>query len=161
MNNYSYAAHNGVLFYVTHQRALAKVLILTTGIFPAWSLNKFLIFFFFSNCNILFQECSKKDQTYISDLLTLFEYILRIKIKNKCENEDDLDPFLNGSNFIRNWIIVPMLLIKAIIFTSYSPEGICFGSRSMNMTALVKVLILTIEIFLSLVLRNYYSLKVL
>ena len=32
--------------------------------------------------NILFLECSKKDQTYISDILTLFEYILTIKIKN-------------------------------------------------------------------------------
>ena len=44
------------------------------------------IFNFFLNRNDLFPECSKKDQTYISDILTLFEYILRIKIKKTCEN---------------------------------------------------------------------------
>ena len=44
------------------------------------------IFNFFLNWNDLFPECSKKDQTYISDILTLFEYILRIKIKKTCEN---------------------------------------------------------------------------
>ena len=36
------------------------------------------------NRNILFLECSKKDQTYISNILTLFEHIiLRIKILKK------------------------------------------------------------------------------
>ena len=54
------------------------------------------------------------DQTYISDIVMLFQYRLRIKIKNRCENEDGLDIFLNGPNFIRNVIIIPMLLIKAI-----------------------------------------------
>ena len=54
------------------------------------------------------------DQTYIAAILRLFEYMLRIKIKNKCENEDDLDLFLNGPNFIWNAIIIPMLLIKTI-----------------------------------------------
>ena len=44
------------------------------------------IFNFFLNRNDLFPECSKKDQTYISDILTLLEYILRIKIKKTCEN---------------------------------------------------------------------------
>ena len=38
------------------------------------------IFIIFFNGNILFPECSKKDQTNISDILMLFEYILRIKI---------------------------------------------------------------------------------
>ena len=71
-------------------------------------------FSIFLNWNILFPECSKKDQTYMSDILKLFEYILRIKIKNKCVNEDDLYLFLNGPNFTRNGIIIPMLLIKAI-----------------------------------------------
>ena len=42
--------------------------------------------------------------------------MLRIKIKNKCENEDDLDLLLNGPNFTSNGIIIPMLLIKAIFF---------------------------------------------
>ena len=73
-------------------------------------------FFNFFNRNILFPECCKIYQTYISDILTLFEYIPRIKIKfeNKCENKDDLDLFLNGPNFVWNGIIIPMLLIKAI-----------------------------------------------
>ena len=84
--------------------------------------------FFFLNRNILFSECSKKDQTYISKILTLFEYMSRIKIKNKFENGDDLDLFLNGSNFMWNEIITPMLPIKTIFLTSYSPEGISFSS---------------------------------
>ena len=73
----------------------------------------------------------------------LFEYILRIKTKNKCEIEDDLDLFLNWSNFTRNGIIIPMLLIKANFLTNYSPEGVSFSSRSMNIRALAKVLHLT------------------
>ena len=111
-----------------------------------------------SNRNILFLECSRKYQTYISDFLTLFEYIPRIKIKSKCENEDDLDLFLNGPSIIRNGIVIPMLLIKAI-FSQVFHQSVSFSSRSMNMRALVKVLILTKGIFLLLVLRNYYSLK--
>ena len=114
---------------------------------------------FFLNPNILFPGNSKKDQTYISDILTLLECKLRIEIKNKGEKEDDPHLFLNGSNFIRSWIIIPMLLIKVIFFTSYSPGGISFSSRSRNMRVLVKVLILTTGIFFSLVLRNYYSLN--
>ena len=94
-------------------RALAKVLFLTTGIFQREALTNFSIFL---NRNVLFLDCSKKDLTYISDILTLFEYILRIKIKNKCEIEDDHDRFLNGPNFMRSRIIIPMLLIKAIFF---------------------------------------------
>ena len=85
--------------------------------------------------------------------------MLKIKIKKKCENEDGLDLFLNGSNFIRNGIIISMLLIKAIFVTSYLPEGISFSLRSANMRALVVILILTTGIFLSLDLRNYYSLN--
>ena len=131
-----------------------KVLILTTGIFPAWSLNNFI----FLNRNILFPECSKKDQTYISVVLTLFEYTQRIKIKSKNKCENDLDLFLNGPNFIQNGIH-SYAAHKGDFFTSYSPEGISFSSKSMNMRALVKVLILAIGIFLSFVLRNYYSLN--
>ena len=122
-------------------RALAKVLILTTGIFSAWSLNKFFNFFKMNN---LFPECSKKDQTYISDILTLFEYVLRIKIK-KCENEDDLDLFLNGSNFTRNKIIINYFINHKVML--YSPESISFNSQSINIGALAKVLILTTRIF--------------
>ena len=92
-------------------------------------------------------ECSKKDQTYISYILTLskasdilqlfhdggsyhietsplicganqstgFYMITKLKIKLKtCENENDLDIFLNGPTIARNGIIIPMLLTKAI-----------------------------------------------
>ena len=54
--------------------------------------------------------------------LMLFEYILRIKIKSKYANEDNFNLFLNGPNFTRNGIIILVPLIKAIFFTSYSPE---------------------------------------
>ena len=60
-------------------------------------------FSIFLNQNILFLECSKKDQTYISDILTLFEYIVRIKIKNKCENKDDLNLFFEQALFYAEW----------------------------------------------------------
>ena len=60
---------------------------------------------------------------------------------------------------IRNGKFILMLLIKAISFTSYSPQSTSFSSHSMNIRALVKVLILMTGIFLSLVLRNYYSLN--
>ena len=53
---------------------------------------------FFVKSNILFLECYSKNHTYISAILMLFIYILRIKIKNKCENVDDLDLFLNEPN---------------------------------------------------------------
>ena len=118
-------------------RALAKVLILTTGIFPAWTSTNFSIFL---NRNILFLECSENDQTYVPDILTLLGYILRIKIKNKFETEGNIDLFFNGPTFMRNGIIIPMLLIKTILLYKL-PEGISFSSRSMNIRALVKVLI--------------------
>ena len=63
---------------------------------------------------MLFLDSSKKDQTYISDVFTLLEYILRIKIKNKCENKEDLDLFLNGSNFTWDRTIIPIRLTKVI-----------------------------------------------
>ena len=80
-------------------------------------------------------------------------------MKNKCETEGDLDLFLNGPNFTRNGVITPMLLIKAIFLQVNSLEGISFSSRSMKIKALVKVLILTTQIFLPLVLQNNYSLN--
>ena len=96
-------------------RALAKVLILTTGIFPAWSLNNLLGFF----KTIIFYFRS----ALISDILTLFEYIIRIKIKNKCEKEDHLDLFLNGPNFIWNGVSISMMLIKAIFLQVTHRKG--------------------------------------
>ena len=114
----------------------AKLLILATGSFPAWSLN---IFFPFLNQNILFPECPKKDQTHILDILMLFEYMLRIKIKTKqmCKNEDNLNLFwkyliLYGMK----WLFIYCLVKQ--FFISYSPEGISLSSRSMNMGALGK-----------------------
>ena len=41
---------------------------------------------------------------------------LRIKIKKKCENVEGLDLFLNGPNFTRNGIIIPMQLRKGDFF---------------------------------------------
>ena len=60
------------------------------------SVNPQQISCLFLNQNILFPECPKKNQTYISDILTLFEYMLRTKIKNKCENESNLSLFETG-----------------------------------------------------------------
>ena len=54
-------------------RALAKVLILTTEIFPAWNLKKC---FNFLNRNILFPESAKMDQTYFLDIL-IFSILFR------------------------------------------------------------------------------------
>ena len=103
--------------------ALVKVLILTTVIFPAWRLNKFLIFL---KQNILFPECSKKDhQTFISDILTLFEYISRIKIKNKFENEENLDLFSIFSLGLILYRMEQLFLcrFKRHFLTTYSPAG--------------------------------------
>ena len=61
-------------------RALVKVLILTTGILQREASTIFPVFL---NRRILFLEWAKKGQTYISNILTLFEYILIIKIKTK------------------------------------------------------------------------------
>ena len=120
-NNYFYAAHDGIFqsqspngisfnYQSVNIRALAKVLILTTGIFPAWSLNKFF--------NFLQPKCyswiALKRIRPISNVFTLLEYILRIKIKNKWENEEDLEFFLNRSNFTWNRTIIPIRLIKVI-----------------------------------------------
>ena len=114
---------------------LVKVVILTTGTFPAYEASTY--FSFLLNHNILSPKCFKEDLTYILDILTLFAYILRIKIKNKCENQNDLDLFLNGSNFIQNGIynyfyaahkgnFFYMLLTRRYTFqlTKYEHEGV-------------------------------------
>ena len=64
-------------------------------------------------------------------------------------------PFTNRSNFIRNEICCSLRQL----FISYSPEGISLSSQSMNMRALVKVIILMTGIFLLLVLQNYHLLN--
>ena len=85
--------------------------------------------------------------------MAVFEYILRIKIKNKCENEDDLDLLLKGRNSIRNGIIIPMLLIKLLtrwyIFqlTKYElesvSESIDSDDRNFSFTGLAELFFLT------------------
>ena len=48
------------------------------------------VFPFFLNQNILFLGCSKNNKTYISDILTLFEYICKGSKLKTCENEHKL-----------------------------------------------------------------------
>ena len=84
-------------------------------------------------------------------VIVIWRYLNITYQNDKRENEEDLD-------FTRNRIIISMLLISTI-FTSYSSEGISFSSRSINIRALAKVLILTTGIFLSLGLWNNYSLN--
>ena len=68
---------------------------------------------------------SKKNQTYISNILTLFEHIiLRIKILKKRQIKNDLDLFVNGPNLMRNRIIIHMLAIMAFCFQSLSKRYI-------------------------------------
>ena len=85
-NNYSYAAHYGVflshpIFRLTkcEHKGVNQSMDFDDRNFS--SVKPQRIFQFFSNQNILFQECSKKNQTYISNILSLFEYI-RFKTKN-------------------------------------------------------------------------------
>ena len=42
--------------------------------------------------------------------------MLRLKIRNKCENKDNRNLFWNRPNFIRNEIIIHMLFIKVIFY---------------------------------------------
>ena len=53
------------------------------------------IFHFFLNQNIYSQSALK----WIRPIFQIFEYMLRIKIKNKCENEDNLNLFWNRPYF--------------------------------------------------------------
>ena len=60
--------------------------------------------------------------------LMLFEHVLRIKIKKKkkCENEDFLNLFLNRPNFMRNGIIITMLLLMAFVKVTHQ-KGVSFS----------------------------------
>ena len=60
--------------------------------------------------------------------LMLFEHVLRIKIKKKkkCENEDLLNLFLNRPNFMRNGIIITMLLLMAFVKVTHL-KGVSFS----------------------------------
>ena len=86
-------------------------------------------------------------QFFKTGILSFQSVLTRIRpifqILKTCKYKHDLNIFLNGPNFTRNGIIIPILLIKAIFFTSYSPENRSCSSRSMNIRMLAKVLILT------------------
>ena len=80
-NNYSYAAHYGAflshpIFRLTkcEHKGVNQSMDFDDRNFS--SVKPQRIFQFFSNQNVLFQEWSKKNQTYISNILSLFEYIL-------------------------------------------------------------------------------------
>ena len=133
-------------------RVSAKVLILTTGTFLAWSCKKS---FYFLHRNILFLECSEKDQTYISDILALFEYILRIQIL-KMRVWRRSRSFLERAKFHAVWNIYSHAAHDDV-FLSYSPRGISFSSQSVSIRALAKVLILTTGIFPAWSLNNFFS----
>ena len=130
-------------------RTLAKLLILTAGSFPAWSLD-------FSHWKILLQECSEK----IRPIFQIFWRYLNIYSESKFEkreNKEDLNLSMNMSNFVRVGIIIPMLLIKPFFYKLLTRRYI-FQLKSMNIKVLAKVLTLATRICLPLVLRNNYSL---
>ena len=118
--------------------ALAEVLILTAKIFPAWSLNKFFNFF--------------KPEYFIPRV-----HILIIKIKNV--KMKTISIFSWTSLILHGMEQLFLFCLFRFFFTSYSPEGISFSPRIINIRALVKVLILATGIFLSLGLWNNYSLN--
>ena len=65
-------------------------------------------------------------------------------MESKCENEDDLNLFLNKPNFIQNGTIIPMLLIMTTFlnkiltrtcifqFTKYEQTGVSESIDSYN-----------------------------
>ena len=63
---------------------------------------------------------------------------------------------MNGPKIVQIGIIIPMLLIKAFFYKLLNRRYI-FQLKSMNIRALTKLLTLTTQICLPLVLRNNYS----
>ena len=86
-----------------------------------------------------------------SSFLWLFDVIwIYIKDQNfkKWENEGDLNLFLNVPNFMRNGIIISMLLVMAFFKVTYQKVYLSVNIRaSVNIIALAKVSILTVGIF--------------
>ena len=86
-NNYFCAAHNGVFKSLNKRYIFQLTKFKHKGVTEFWRQKFFQrevsTNLSFSNRNILFSECPKKDQTYISDILTLFEYIPGINIKKQ------------------------------------------------------------------------------
>ena len=109
------------------------------------------------NVNLSSNFCVK----YINNFQDIVKFV-QFSFLKKWENENDLDLFLNGPNFMRNGIIISALFIKAIFLNiTYQKGGISFSPRSMHIRPFAKVLILMIRICLPLVLRNNYSLNAL
>ena len=74
----------------------------------------FLTSKYHENCNAISSFPVIRHVPFIS-LLWSFDAIWRY-IKNQIlKNEDDLNLFLNGPNFMRNGIIIPMLLVMAFL----------------------------------------------
>ena len=86
----------------------------------------FLISKYYENCNAMSSFTVIRHTSWnilfvvqlniFISLLWLFDSIwIYMKNQNskKWEDKDDLSLFLNGSNFMRNWIIIPMLLVMA------------------------------------------------
>ena len=136
-------------FKVTHQKVYLSVVnkawtserqrkywFWQQGFFQREASTNFSVFLY---SNILFPECSKNNQNYFSDISTLFESILRIKIKN-----------------------LKVRTISIFSWTGLILHGMeYFCSRSMNIRALAKVLSPMTRICLPLVLRNNHSLNAL
>ena len=108
------------------------------------------------NVNLSSNFCVK----YINNFQDIVKFV-QFSFLKKWENENDLDLFLNGPNFMSNRIIISVLFTKVIFFISYPKGGISFSPRGMNRRTFPKVLILTTRICLPLVLRNSYSLNAL
>ena len=63
------------------------------------------------NVNLSSNFCVK----YINNFQDIVKFV-QFSFLKKWENENDLDLFLNGPNFMRNGIIISVLFIKAIFY---------------------------------------------
>ena len=117
----------------------------------SWELQCNVILHFNTSCTWeqFYLQCMQLN-VFIS-FLWLFDVIwIYIKDQNfkKWENEGDLNLFLNVPNFMRNGIIISMLLVMAFFKVTYQKVYLSVNIRaSVNIIALAKVSILTVEIF--------------
>ena len=77
--------------YTNFERKVKRIFL--TKIFYSWSALKRI-----KPTNLFFSACNKNQNL------------------KKCENEDNLNLFLDGPNFMWNRIINPMLLIYGVLF---------------------------------------------
>ena len=117
----------------------------------SWELQCNVILHFNTSCTWeqFYLQCMQLN-VFIS-FLWLFDVIwIYIKDQNfkKWENEGDLNLFLNVPNFMRNGIIISMLLVMAFFKVTYQKVYLSVNIRaSVNIIALAKVSILTVGIF--------------